>query len=64
MYNYNNPEKFRNEYNSLRNYSRKYPSKRLNAFSEYCKSMGEYFLDGDYEHRKRALYYSKLIKSN
>lgn len=64
MYNYNNPEKFRNEFKSLSDYSLKCPSKRQESFSEYCKSMGMYFLNGDYEHRKRALYYSKLIKNS
>lgn len=63
MVSYNLPEKFREEFNNLSSYSRS--SKfRKSWLDKYIFSMGMYFLNGDYEHRKKAVYAKKKIIEN
>lgn len=62
MKNYDNPMMFRSECDNLYKYSLSH-SRTKDIFSLYLECMALYFLFGEYEFRKKAVYYKKKIMS-
>lgn len=62
MYKYDNPALFRQENSDLYEYVHSHFS-LFSVYQHYCDSMFNYFMTGEYEFRKRALYYKRTIQN-